>query len=205
MTMIQVVYTLFTTLLITDIVFTCFQSCFTAYLDNKNIYCYDLSVIFSNYLQKSFVPDIMASLPYNQIISFDYDYCFNPTICPTKIPYFLFFLRIMRINKFFELLEKIFPKYTVYIRLTKLFTFIIFLANIAGNIFCGLSPTVAKILYAKCISAHPASSLDNFFCYRNYYTKDNFWNFYFYCAYLRILMTLKSDHSLNSICSKMFA
>ena len=70
MTMIQVVYTLFTTLLITDIVFTCF----TAYLDNKNIYCYDLSVIFSNYLQKSFVPDIMASLPYNQIISFDYDY-----------------------------------------------------------------------------------------------------------------------------------
>jgi hypothetical protein len=185
---IQIVYTVFTVLLIADIVFTCF----TAYLDNKNIYCYDLSIIFSNYVQKSFIPDMMASLPYNQIISFDYDYCFNPTISPTKLPYFLFFLRIMRINKFFELLEKIFPKYTVYIRLTKLFTFIIFLANIAGNIFCGISPTIADVIYAKCLEDYPVSSIDNFWCHKTF-TKTNFWNIYFFCSFLGILMTLGTD------------
>jgi hypothetical protein len=196
---IQIVYTIFTVLLIADIVFTCF----TAYLDNKNIYCYDLSIIFNNYVQKSFIPDVMASLPYNQLISFDYDYCFNPTICPTKLPYFLFFLRIMRINKFFELLEKIFPKYTVYIRLTKLFTFIIFLANIAGNIFCGISPTIAKVIYAKCLEEFPASSIDNFWCYKNF-TKTNFWNCYFFCAYLGILMTLGTDFLTNTSFEMVF-
>lgn len=196
---IQIVYTVFTVLLIADIVFTCF----TAYLDNKNIYCYDLSIIFNNYLQKSFIPDVMASLPYNQIISFDYDYCFNPTISPTKLPYFLFFLRIMRINKFFELLEKIFPKYTVYIRLTKLFTFIIFLANIAGNIFCGISPTIANVIYAKCLEEYPVSSIDNFWCHKTF-TKTNFWNCYFFCAYLGILMTLGTDFVTNTSFEMVF-
>ncbi len=197
--MIYTIYLVISILFLIDI----FLNCVTAYLDEKNLYVYDARLIFMNYLNNGLVVDILSSLPYYAIWSFDHSYCFSAALAPSKILYFFFFLRVTKISFFFEWLEKVFSKFTMTIRLIKLFTYIIFLAVFAGNLFSGLSPTVKKIIYAQCFKIAPPSSIDNYYC-EMAFTRDNFFNLYAFASYMGILITLGTDFITNSIFEQIF-
>ena len=199
LTTVHSVYAFFTGLFFLDIIF----NSVTAYLDDKNMYVYDLKLIMANYLRNGLIMDVLTTLPYYFLVSFDYSYCFVPALPMLKILYLLYLFRLVRINVFFELMEKIFSKYTMAIRLTKLFTFIIFLANIGGNIFCAISPTVVNTTYAYCNGLYPPSSMDNYKCAVTF-TNDYFWTIYLYALYLGILVTLGTDFQTQAVFEQVF-
>jgi len=183
-------YILFFVISIIDIVICCV----TAYLDERNNYSYDVAVIVSNYLRSGvLVTDVLSTLPWFIIIPFNQKDCFQPYISYKKEFYFFTFLKIMKINKFFELIERIAPKYTLILRLIKLFSSIIFLANIIGLLFCGNSPTVSTMLTSDCI-IYPETSLEYANCIEKIF-KTKFWNIYFYSLYIGLLMTMGNDFS----------
>lgn len=196
---ISITYTIFTTLFLMDIFF----NCFTAYLDDKNIYSFDLKVIITNYFYNGLIIDVLSSLPYDRITTLDYNDCFMPKISSAKVPFFLFFLRVVKINKFFDLIERIFSKYTLIIRLVKLFTFIIFLANTAGNIFSGVSPTINAVLYSSCSQAYAPSSTEYYDCCQSL-MQNSFWSIYFFSVYLGILLTLGTDFVTEKVFEQVF-
>jgi hypothetical protein len=196
---IHAVYSFFTVIFFLDIVF----NSLTAFLDDKNMYVYDLKLIMANYLRNGLIVDILTTLPYYALVPFDYSYCFVPALPTLKILYLLYLIRLMRISIFYELMEKIFSKYTMAIRLTKLFTFIIFLANIGGNIFCAISPTVVNTTYAYCNGLYAPSSQENYNCSVQF-TNDYFWTIYLYALYLGILSTLGTDFQTTATFEQVF-
>jgi hypothetical protein len=196
---IQNVYAFFTIIYFLDIIL----NSLTAFLDDRNMYVYSLNRILKNYISKGMITDILTSLPYYWLLPFDYSNCFQPTIAPTKMFYFLYLMRSLKLNIFFELIEKIFTKYTMAIRLIKLFTFIIFLANFAGNLFCAISPTIVNTTYFYCNGLYPPSSLENFNCSKSF-TAEKFWNIYLYSLYLGILMTLGTDFQTQAVYEQVF-
>ncbi len=192
-------YAIITVFLLVDIFF----SCVTAYLDEKNLYVYDARLIFIYYLNNGLISDLLSSLPYYAILTFNKEYCFKAAIAPSKIMFLFFFLRVPKITFFFDWLEKVFSKYTMSIRLIKLFTYIIFLAFFAGNLFSGLSPTMKNIVYANCFLQCAPSSLEDYYCKR-VFTRDNFMNVYAYSSYMGILITLGTDMVTNSTYEQIF-
>jgi hypothetical protein len=196
---VHAVYSFFTVIFLLDIIF----NSVTAFLDDKNMYVYDLKMIMANYLRNGLIVDILTTLPYYALVPFDYSYCFVPALPFLKILYLLYLIRLVRINIFFGLMEKIFSKYTMAIRLTKLFTFIIFLANIGGNIFCAISPTVVNTTYAYCNGLYAPSSQENYNCSVKF-TNDYFWTIYLYALYLGILTTLGTDFQTTAVFEQVF-
>jgi hypothetical protein len=196
---IRNMYAFFTTIFFLDILF----NSLTAFLDKRNMYVYSLKLILINYIKKGMILDILTSLPYYWLLSFDYSNCFQPTIATTKFFYFFYLMRLGKLNIFFELIEKIFTKYTMAIRLIKLFTFIIFLANFGGNLFSAISPTVVNTTYSYCNGLYAPSSLENYQCTKTF-TAEKFWNIYVYCLYLGILMTLGSDLQTQVLYEQVF-
>lgn len=179
------------------------MNCITAYLDDKNIYHFNLQVIIINYINNGLIMDVFASLPYDKLNNFDMNDCYQAKLSPSKYIYLLFFLRFFKINKFFQLLERMFSKYAMIIRIVKLFTFIIFLANYAGNQFSGTSPTLSKYLFDECNEQYPRSSYENYECISELMNK-NFWSVYYYCINIGILLTLGTDFETETVSEQIF-
>jgi hypothetical protein len=174
----------------------------TAKLDKNNNYSFDLKTIAVSYLFNGFIFEFVSSLPYNKLFEFDINDCYQPYIPNFKYLYLFFYLRINRINRFFGLIEKEFSNYANYIRLIKLFSIIIFLANFAGNIFCGNSDTVIdKWIYSSC--QHIPKSSPEFKECLNDISTENLASIYFYALFMGITMTLGNDFETKTITERV--
>jgi hypothetical protein len=175
-----------------------FASFFTAKLDEMNTFVFGLKSIAINYFFNGFISDIISSFPYNILFEFDMNDCYQPYIPGYKYLYLLFFFRITRVNKFFQLIEREFSKLSNFIRLIKLFSVVVFIANFAGNIFCGNSATVLnKWIFSQC-SDIPRSSPQYFNCL-NKTSTENLGSIYFYSLFMGIIMTLGNDFTTETI------
>jgi CRP-like cAMP-binding protein len=196
---VSALYLIFTVVFFIDILF----GCITAYLDDKNIYSFDLGVIISNYFQNGLIYDVLGSIPWDKLGEFDMSHCASPHLPNNKYVYFFFYLRLLRINKFFSLIEKIFSKYAMIIRLVKLFIFIILIANVSGNVFCSISLSTYEILYSECYNLYGPTT-ENFKNCANLKTKQNINCFYLYALYLGLLLTMGTDFSTNTATEQWF-
>lgn len=167
-------------------------NCFTAYLDERNNYKYEIDVIITNYLIKgNMIPDILSTIPFFMLVPFDKEKeCFQSFVANRKLFSFLSLLKFAKINKFFEFLERIAPKYSAFIRLAKLFSSIIFVANIIGMLLLATSPTVNGFISAVC-EEFPITSKQFSICGEEMFNK--FWNLYFYSLYTGIIITMGND------------
>jgi hypothetical protein len=199
MSTIKNLYTVFAVLFCMDIFF----NCITAYLDDKNIYSYDLGVIISNYLHDGMPYDLLSTIPWDKLSTFDLNNCASPGISSAKIFYLIFFLRILRINTFFVLIEKIFSKYAMIIRLVKLFIYIILIANISGNIFCALSPSLYIIIFKDCYDQYGPTTFEFKQCC-NLKTKNNIVGYYLFALYTGLLLTMGTDFQTQTTFEQWF-
>ena len=169
-----------------------FINCFTSYLDEKNVYIMDLELIIKNYLNSYLVVDVLSSIPFDKIFPFDESYCYKPVMAPSKIPHLLFFLRGLKLNKYFALIERFFSKFTLQIRFAKLFIFILYLAHFIGNLFSGNSPAMVGNVFIGCNTKYSESDPMRKICQHDL-LHDNFINVYFYSLFIGMIMTLGTD------------
>jgi hypothetical protein len=152
---------------------------FTAIGNEKGEYEYDLRKIAINYLKSTFVLDLFSNLPFEFVIPFSADFCWVPSVSPNKLMLIFKFLRVIKLVKINEIIEKHTPASLVtVVRLAKLLFFYYFIIHTIGIIFTGNSETFLNLLPQEVKDAQ---------------TWKAFFQFYSYSIFIGIYLILGSD------------
>lgn len=161
----------------------------TALKNKKGENEYELKKIAVEYFKSYFVIDAGSILPLEYVIEFDVDSCWQPSISFSKVFLIFRFLRIVKLYKINELVEKLVSaKYVSVIRLFKIVIFYFFIIHVIGILFTSNSPGLLRqipdeIKYAK--------------------TWDSFYNLYSMSLFVGIFFVLGNDIVLDSSGEKM--
>lgn len=167
-------------------------NCITGYINESKIYVFKIPSIIQNYLFDGLIIDVLSSLPYDVMNKFDMEDCLQTGISSSKYLVFFFFLRFLKLNKYFEILERFFSKFALQIRFAKLFVSTFYLGHAIGNIYCGLSPALRKFIFQEC-EIYSSTDINKILCQRNF-LKNNFSNIYSYSLYVGTTMMVGEDY-----------
>jgi len=155
----------------------------TARLDDRMEFVFDLPTIFSMYISGEFLLDALSAVPWDRIEKFKLENCFTDGMDSSKTYFFGFLLYVTKLMKGLALLDEVFVKYAVFMKLTKLIMIILYSAHCIGNLFSGISPTVYMAFLAGCKTVE---------CVQNMY-KTNFLNIYTFSVYIGIVFFNGND------------
>ncbi len=158
-------------------------NCFTAPLNERKEYVFDIATIIPMYLKGDFLLDVTTSIPWDRIESFDIIDCFTDGVASSKRWYFGYMFHAIKLNRGLNILDDVFAKYSVYVKMVKILTTLLYFTHFVGSIFTGVSPTAYKSFLAGC---------KNVECVNNYY-KHNFGNLYFFAWYIGIIFLNGND------------
>jgi len=133
-------------------------NCITATPDEKNNYVYKIDILIVQYLKGNLFFDFVCSFPWHLVKPFNYDDCFQPYMAASKYFYFAFFLRLIKLKQFSDLIEKMLKKYALAIRTIKFLIICIILPHMWGNILAGNSTTISGWIFAKCSTFPPGDA-----------------------------------------------
>jgi len=149
--LIQILYQVLFVLLSLEILI----NCFTAIPDEKNNYVYKLDIILVSYLKSNLLMDLLIAFPWHLVQPFASVDCFQSYMAGSKKFYFVFFLRIMKLKQFSDLIEKMLKKYALGIRCIKFVLICLILPHIWGNILSGNSSTISSWSFNACSTFPP--------------------------------------------------
>ena len=173
----------------------------TAVLSAKNEYLYELDQIFKIYVKDWFIYDCIGMIPFSKFYTFDNMDCFSTYISTTKIFYFFYLVRILKLGKYYDMIERLMSKFAVLLRLTKLLFSVIYFSHLVGNIFCGNSPTVANNLFSQYYNS--AISAD-FYSNMAYFIMNNFAAIYFNSLFTGIYWMMMNELDVVNSWEKMY-
>jgi len=163
-------------------------------MDDRRRYIFDVIAIINNYAHGYLLIDVVSSLPFDKIFAFEMDTCYMPEISPSKYYNFFFFLRIVKLNKYFAIIERLFSKYVLQIRFAKLFVAIFYLAHLIGNIYTGSSPGIYPSIFNAC-QKFSESDPRKLKCRRDI-VFGNFMNIYLYSLFVGLSIMLGADYDV---------
>jgi hypothetical protein len=177
---------------------------FSAYLDQKNQYVTDIKLICINYLKSNFVYDLIACFPFERMVDFNKNDCFENYLSPSKIFFLINLICIFKIGYFLKLIEEIFARYVNIIRMIKIFFIMIYLSHFFGNIFSGISSIVKENIFKDCYKLIFITKEEEKLCFKNKVREFGFFNIYVYNVLIGIYFLLANEYPTGSKMEKTF-
>ena len=194
---ISFTYSICTSLFFIDI----FLNFFTAVLNEKNQYIYDLQAISTHYLTNNFFFDLLAALPFDKFKAFRMSDCFQPYIAPSKIYLSFVLVRFFKLGKYIAVVEDLLSKYITIIRLTKIFLTMLYLSHLIGNLFSGNSPNVTSVIFQACNSYKTIETSQA--CLKKLMI-ENFSSIYFYSVFLGMYLLTGNEPTVSQHWERVF-
>lgn len=158
-------------------------NCFTAPLNDRMEYVFDITIIIPMYLKGDFLLDLLTAIPWDKIEPFNSENCYQDGVASAKRFYFFYLFNLFKLGKGLSILDGVFAKHTVKFKVFKILLSILYFTHFAGTIFSGISPTTYKSLLAGV--SNPKDVV-------NYYT-ESFEKLYFFSWYVGIIFLNGND------------
>ena len=161
---------------------------FTALINEKGEYEYDLEIIANHYIQTTFFTDLISCVPLDVISTVDLNLCLKPNSNILKFFQLLGFVRFFKLKTLDRLVEKyIHAKMIKYVRLFKVLFFFYFMCHMIGCIVTGTS----KTLLDKIRPILTGTNINKFI------------NIYFYALFNGIFLILGNDFTFTNNSEKI--
>jgi len=162
-------------------------NCFTAQLDERMEYVFDLAQIIPMYIKGDFIWDLVNTIPWYAIEKFKITDCFSDGVADSKRWYLLYFLCFFKLGKGLKILEDLFSKFSLYFKMAKLLIILLYTTHCIGIIFCGVSPSIYKSFLKGCADVE---------CVKDYY-RYNFLNLYLFSWYIGMIFFSGNDVAIE--------
>ena len=143
---LQYIYIIAAFLQISDLIL----NVFTARLDERMEYVFDLKEIIPMYIKDEFLFDLINTVPWYAIQSFSVSNCYSDGVADSKRFYIIYFLQATKLFKGMKVLEDLLSKYAFFFKCFKLLMILLYVTHCTGVIFCGVSPSIYSAFLAGC-------------------------------------------------------
>lgn len=175
----------------------------TAIIDDKNKYIYDLIAIFNSKISFNFLFDILSAFPFDKLISSNNSHCFKQGLPLAKVFLLFNMVRILKLGKYFKIIEDLLEKYINIVRLVKLFLILTYLAHFIGNVFAGASYSISNVIYSSCYET--LTDMDDLVLCQKKLMSDKFFSVYGYSLYLGLYYLCINEFPVTEIWERIVA
>jgi CRP-like cAMP-binding protein len=175
---------------------------FTAVINEKKQYIYDLKCIFKTYVSTRFAFDVLAALPFDKFKPFNMNDCFKLHIADSKIYLMLNLLRIFKLSYYIKIVEDKLHRYINIIRFFKIFISLLYLAHFLGNLFAGYSSSAKQAIFSDC---EIYNNLTQYKSCLQTALRDKFPQIYSYSLFIGLMFLVLNEYNNNYIWERIFA